>query len=407
MLRSSDTRAQSDSDKWHKYSGRNILPMWIADTEFLAAPAILDALQERLEHGVFGYGHRRQRFLDAIKKHCHDQYGWHIEDDWIQPLTGVVPGLNFSRAVAQLRGKNQAVMVEPVYPHLRKHPALLPGFTDRGSPCKQENGRWVPDFAALEANISADTGLLLLCHPHNPIGRAYSDDELARYAEIAQKHDLIVCSDEIHCDLTDPGAAYVPFASVSETCAMNSVTCVAASKAFNIAGLHTAAVFSKNPKLHAKIDRQLNTDEVAEPNVFACIAAQAAFTKGGTWLDELRAYIFENKKAVREFIKNEIPEIFAVPSNATYLLWLDCSKITEDSNDLARFIRSETGLYLTAGAIYGGNGRTFLRMNVACPRATLDEALDRLEAGVTALLARQALRTGAASATPAVVSPAA
>ena len=132
MLRSSDSRAQSDSDKWHKYSGRNILPMWIADTEFLAAPAILDALQERLEHGVFGYGHRRQRFLDAIKKHCHDQYSWHIEDDWIQPLTGVVPGLNFSRAVAQLRGKNQAVMVEPVYPHLRTPRAVWRVFTDRG-----------------------------------------------------------------------------------------------------------------------------------------------------------------------------------------------------------------------------------------------------------------------------------
>ena len=170
---------------------------------------------------------------------------------------------------------------------------------------------------------------------------------------------------------------------------MNGVTCIAPSKTFNIAGLHTAAVFSKNPKLHAKIDRALNTDEVAEPNVFACIAAAAAFTKGGAWLDELRVYIFENKKTVREFIKKEIPEIFAVPSDATYLLWLDCSKITEDSKELAAFIRSETGLYLTAGSVYGGNGNKFLRMNVACPNATVDDGLARLKAGVRAYCSKR------------------
>ena len=290
MLRSSDTRAQSDSEKWHKYTGTNILPMWIADTEFLAAPPILDALRDRLDHGVFGYGYHQPRFLNAVKKHCHDRYGWHIEDDWILPLTGVVPGLNFSRAISQLHGKNRAVLVEPVYPHLRKHPALLPGFSDSGSPCKLENGRWVPDFDALEANINDDTGLLLLCHPHNPIGRAHTDDELARYSSIAEKYDLIVCADEIHCDLILNGSRHRPFASLGDDQRSRTITLMAASKTWNIAGLSCAFAIIANPELRRDFQR-VSAGMTGDVNVLGMTATIAALEHGEPWRQKMLKYL--------------------------------------------------------------------------------------------------------------------
>ena len=377
MLRSSDTRAQSDSDKWHKYSGRNILPMWIADTEFLAAPAILDALQERLEHGVFGYGHRRQRFLDAIKKHCHDQYSWHIEDDWIQPLTGVVPGLNFSRAVAQLRGKNQAVMVEPVYPHLRKHPALLPGFTDRGSPCKQENGRWVPDFAALEANISADTGLLLLCHPHNPIGRAYSDDELARYAEIAQKHDLIVCADEIHCDLILNGSRHRPFADLSDDARARTITLMAASKTWNIAGLSCAFAIIADAELRRDFQR-VSAGMTGDVNVLGMTATIAALEHGEPWRQEMLKYLRENAELTEARI-NATGKLHMTPVEATYLAWIDARDLGVET---PQKYFEQHGVGMNDGADFGAPG--YVRLNFGCPRDMLEEALERISRAVEA-----------------------
>ena len=195
---------------------------------------------------------------------------------------------------------------------------------------------------------------------------------------------MVVVSDEIHCDLTDPGCAYVPFASVSEHCRENSVTCLAPTKAFNLAGLQTAAVAIPNPVLQHKVWRGLNTDEVAEPNAFAVDAAIAAFTKGADWLDALRTYIMENKRLAMEYVKEQIPGVRVVPSQATYLLWLDCQGMAGFATEAAGFIRENTGLYLSAGNQFGGNGGNFLRMNVACPRSVLEDGLHRLREGITA-----------------------
>ena len=378
MLRSSDTRAQSDSEKWHKYTGTNILPMWIADTEFLAAPPILDALRDRLDHGVFGYGYRQPRFLNAVKKHCRELYDWHIEDDWILPLTGVVPGLNFSRAISQLHGKNRAVLVEPVYPHLRKHPALLPGFSDSGSPCKLENGRWVPDFDALEANINDDTGLLLLCHPNNPIGRAHTDDELARYSSIAEKYDLIVCADEIHCDLILNGSRHRPFASLGDDQRSRTITLMAASKTWNIAGLSCAFAIIANPELRRDFQR-VSAGMTGDVNVLGMTATIAALEHGEPWRQKMLKYLRENA-ALTERRINATGKLHMTPVEATYLAWIDARDLGVENPQ--KFFEQH-GVGMNDGADFGAPG--FVRLNFGCPREMLEEALERIEIAVTKL----------------------
>ena len=377
MLRSSDTRGQSDSDKWHKYAGTNILPMWIADTEFLAAPPILDALRDRLDHGVFGYGYRQPRFVNAVKKHCRELYDWHIEDEWILPLTGVVPGLNFSRAISQLHGKNRAVLVEPVYPHLRKHPALLPGFSDSGSPCKLENGRWVPDFDALEANINDDTGLLLLCHPHNPIGRAHTDDELARYSSIAEKYDLIVCADEIHCDLILNGSRHRPFASLGDDQRSRTITLMAASKTWNIAGLSCAFAIIANPELRRDFQR-VSAGMTGDVNVLGMTATIAALEHGEVWRQKMIQYLRENAELTEARI-NATGKLHMTPVEATYLAWIDARGLGVENPQ--KFFEQH-GVGMNDGADFGAPG--FVRLNFGCPREMLEEALERITLAVAA-----------------------
>ena len=226
--------------------------------------------------------------------------------------------------------------------------------------------------------------MMILCNPHNPVGKIWTPDELADIGELCRRHGVTVLSDEIHCDLTDPGFGYTPFASVSEDCRDNSITCIAASKAFNLAGLQSAAVIIPDEFLRAKVVRGLNSDEVAEPNCFAAVAAAAAFGEGGEWLDSLRGYLAENKKAAFDFVAENLPEITPVMQNATYLLWLDCGKITDDAEKLADFIRKNTGLYISAGNKYRGNGNLFLRINVACPKETVMRGMKLLRDGIRA-----------------------
>ena len=219
---------------------------------------------------------------------------------------------------------------------------------------------------------------MILCNPHNPVSKIWSKEDLARVGELAAKYGVTVISDEIHCDLTAPGKAYVPFAGVSDTCRDISITCVAPTKAFSIPGIQTAAIFVPNPFLRHKVWRGINTDEVAEPNVFAAHAAVAAFNQGGPWLDELREYLFDNRRRVEEFVDAQIPQLHVVRGDATYLLWIDVSALGIPSDVLAGQIRQSTGLYLSAGTAYGACGKDFLRMNVACTRATLEDGLSRL-----------------------------
>ena len=358
------------------------LPMWVADMDFQTAPEIMAAIRERADHGIFGYTVVPDAWYKAIQDWWKKRHGFLIEKEWLLFSTGVVPAISSIVRKMTTAGEN-IVIQTPVY-NVFFNSIRNNGRNVLESRLRWDNGQYRIDFEDLEEKFkNPQTTMMILCNPHNPIGKIWDRETLERVGELAYKHHVLVLSDEIHCDLTDPGHEYIPFASVSEMCRKNSITCIAPTKTFNLAGLQTAAVVVPDENLRHKVNRGLNTDEVAEPNVFAITAAVAAFTKGEAWLEELRSYLKANKDYVREYLALEIPEITAVPSDATYLLWLDCRKLIGDSTMLCRFIRSDSGLYLSDGKDYG-NGQSHLRMNVACPREQLREGLARLKKSVAA-----------------------
>ncbi len=372
-------RRNTNSLKWDVEE--NELPMWVADMDFETAPEILAEIQKRAAHGVFGYTTIPEEWYQAYIGWWKSRHDFHMEKDWLIFCTGVVPAM--SSMVRKLTAPAEKVLVlTPVY-NIFFNSIINNGRQVLESRLKYDGEAYQVDFEDLEQKVSdPQTAMMILCSPHNPVGRIWDRKTLERIGELCKRHHVIVVSDEIHCDLTEPGCSYIPFASVSEVCMDNSITCIAPTKTFNLAGLQTAAVMIPNPVLRHKVWRGLNTDEVAEPNTFAVDAAIAAFTKGGDWLEELRAYIHKNKMAVGKYVNEQIPHIQVMPSQATYLLWLNCRGMAGCAVEAAEFIRKKTGLYLSAGGQFGGDGESFLRMNIACPRSTLEDGLYRLKEGI-------------------------
>jgi len=372
-------RRNTGSLKWDVKE--NELPMWVADMDFQTAPEIMEALRARMEHGIFGYSVLPDEWYTSIQNWWETRHGLRIERDWLIFSSGIVPAL--SSMVRKLTTPAENVLIQsPVYN------CFYSSIRDNGrsileSPLIYRDGKYSMDFADLELKLSnPQTTLMILCNPQNPTGNIWDRETLARVGELCAKHHVTVISDEIHCDLTDPGRDYVPFASVSELCRDISITCIAPSKTFNLAGFQTSALFAADPFLRHKVSRGMNTDELAEPNVFAVTSSIAAFSRGGPWLDELREYLYANKQAVREFVRDKLPQISVVPSEATYLLWLDCSRLCGDAGEFTDFLRERTGLFVTSGAHFGEPGRKFFRFNIACPRAVLEDGLNRLAEGV-------------------------
>ena len=361
--------------KWDCKPGE--LPMWIADMDFEAAPEIRAALQKRLDHGIFGYDDQGEAWYEAYIDWWRDRHGLTIEKDWLVFSAGVVPSI--SSLVRKLTTPNENVLLQtPVY-NIFFNSVVNNGRRVLESPLVRAGSVWTVDFADLEEKLAdPQTTLMLLCNPHNPVGRIWSRGELARIGALCQKHHVTLISDEIHCDLTAPGLGYVPFASVDETCRSISLSCIAPTKAFNLAGLHSSAVYAADPVLRHKAWRALNTDEVGEPGTFACPAAVAAFTRGGPWLDALRAYVWANKELVRQYAVRELPGLRVTVSEATYLIWADVSALTDNVKDFTDRLRAETGLWVTPGTAYGRTGEGFFRMNVACPRSAVEDSLTRL-----------------------------
>ena len=376
-------RAGSFSLKWDVPEGE--LPMWVADMDFQAAPEIQEAISKRAEHGVYGYAVVPDAWYQAYGNWWEKMHQFRLEKEWLLFCTGVIPAV--SSAIKKLTKPGENILIQtPVYN------AFFHVITDSGrkiaeNPLQIKEGSYEMDFSLLEEQLSnPKTTMMILCNPHNPVGKIWDREVLERVGELCKKHHVIVLSDEIHCDLTAPGLEYIPFASISETCRENSITTIAPTKSFNLAGLKTAAVAVPDRALYKRMQKALWIDEVAEPNVFAIDAAIAAFTKGGAWLKELRDYLQENKQYVLEFLKEELSQISVVSMDATYLLWLDCRKLQVSSTELAGFLRKEAKLYLMDGSEYGSNGDGFLRMNIACPKALVKEGLKRLKKGVVQFL---------------------
>ena len=359
------------------------LPMWVADMDFQTAPMITETLVKRAESGIFGYSVVPDEWYAAIREWWNKRHNFNMEREWMQFCSGTIAAV--SCAVKRITNTGDNVVVQtPVY-NIFFNSIENHGRHVLENRLKYENGEYFIDFENLEEKLKNPlTTMMILCNPHNPVGRIWSREELERIGELCYKNNVTVISDEVHCDLTEPGFEYTPFASVSDICRNISITCVSPSKSFNTAGLHSAAVIIPDEGLRNIMVRGLNSDEVAEPNIFAVDAVVAAYTKGEKWLDELRGYINENKKTVNKFLENELPEISVVKSRATYLLWLDCSNVIGNTSELCRFIKNETGLYLSDGANYRGNGNNFMRMNIACQREKIKDGLSRLKKGVYA-----------------------
>lgn len=379
-------RFHTDSLKWSVQSHE--LPMWVADMDFETAPKIKEALLKRVEHGIFGYNQVSEEFFESIQRWWLRRHHFHLEREWLMFCSGVVPAV--SSIIRKITTVGENVLIQaPVY-NIFYNSILNNGRHILSSDLIYDGHEYKIDFVDLEKKLALpQTTLMILCNPHNPIGKIWDRETLQRIGELCARHHVIVLSDEIHCDITAPSHQYIPFASLSPLHRQISITCMAPTKAFNIAGLQTSCISVPDLQLRHKVERGINTDEIAEPNSFALTATIAAFDHGEQWLDELREYIENNKQVAIRFFQEKIPEIHVVHSTATYLLWIDCSRLCEDSEILTHFIRQETGLYLSDGKEYGENGKSFIRMNVACPYERLQDGLERFLRGVEKMKARK------------------
>ena len=370
------------SYKWDVKPGE--LPMWVADMDFEVAPPIKKAITDRAEHGIFGYTMTPDAFFNAVSEYWGRRHGYKIPTEHMVYSNGVVAAI--SSIVRKLTTPAENVLIQaPVY-NIFYNSIINNGRNVLSSDLVYDGHGYSIDFEDLEEKLSRpQTSLMILCNPHNPVGRIWTKEELARIGALCHKHGVTVLSDEIHCDVTAPGTeGYVPFASVNDECRRISVTAVASSKTFNIAGLQSACLFAEDPVLRHKVWRGVNTDEVGEPNAFSMQANISAFTECDAWVDEMLGYVFENKRIACEYINNEINGMKAAFSKATYLLWIDISGVAEDSVDFCEKLREQTGLYLSDGAEYGEPGRSFVRMNLAAPRSRVLDGLERLKRGAEA-----------------------
>ncbi|CAI2440964.1 PatB family C-S lyase [Serratia ficaria] len=363
-------RSHSDSVKWDKYHDRDVIPLWVADSDFRAPPAVIDALRQRVAHGVFGYSHPSHDLVEVFTRRMVERYGWRIKPEWIIFLPGLVCGLNL--CVRAYTAEQEGTLApSPIYPPFRKA-AKFAGRRQLPVPLALVNQRWLLDLPAIEAQLDGKEKLLLLCNPQNPGGTAYRREELLQHHDFARKHGLIVCSDEIHCDLLlEPDVRHIPFATLNEDAAQRSITLMSPSKTFNIAGLGASMAIIPNAALRQRLQRARN-GIVPDVDLLALVAAQAAYQHGQPWLDEQLLYLRANRDVVTERI-NAMPGLRLPPIEASYLAWIDCSELKVD-NPHAFF--EQAGVGLSPGLDFGN--RRFVRLNFGCRRALLNEALDRM-----------------------------
>ena len=403
-------RRGTESVKWD-VCAPGALAMWVADMDFKAAPEILEALQRRLDHGVFGYQTVPDDFFEAVGRWFSRRHGWRgIGRENIVPTTGVIAAYSAAIKAMTVPG-DKVIVMTPCYnaffPAIRNNKCV-----ELDCPLRYD-GLWSIDFEDLERK-AGEAKVLLLCNPHNPVGRVWTREELLRVGEICVRHGVFVISDEIHCELTYPGHDYTPWATLPWEMVLNSCSCISPTKAFNIAGIQIANVFAADPAVLAKLDRAINDNECCDVNVFGVAALKAAYNHGEAWLDQLREYLWDNARTVYGFLEDNLPGVVASPLEGTYLMWLDFRPLladspimsaSTDSNDadsavirrldrrislsesLAEYLENTAGVKLSTGTIYGPVAEGWERLNIACPRKVLLEGLERLAKGVKAFAA--------------------
>ena len=377
-------RRNTHSVKWDNldksFGADDVLPMWVADMDFPCPQPILDSIEKRNKHGIFGYTTRPESLHESIINWMKKRHGWDIKKEWLVYSPGVVTSLNL--AVMSFTQPGDSVIIQsPVYP---------PFFSviknnDRTialNPLIEESGHYFINFESLEKEMAAGSKMMILCSPHNPVGRVWTKSELNKLAQLCEKYGLLMVSDEIHSDLILPGNKHIPIATVSEYMKQNSITCIAPSKTFNIPGLTTSVAIIPNPKLRVEFLKTINRISIGMSNIFGIVATEAAYTYGEPWLEELIKYLAGNVNYLLEYFNTNIPEMKVTKPQGTYLVWLDCRALNMDGKSLHRFMIEQGKIGLNNGLDFGPGGEGFLRINVACPRATLEEGLKRINKAV-------------------------
>ena len=372
-------RRNTSSLKWDVKD--NELPMWVADMDFETPDFILDSLKETISIKNFGYKNIPARYFKSFKDFWARRHNFIMDEKDMIFSTGVVPAI--SSIVRKVTSVGEKVLVTTPCYNIFFNSIVNNGRFIETSELVLKDNEYYIDFLDLEKKLSdPQVSLFILCNPENPVGRIWTEEELLKIGELCKKYNVIVLSDEIHCDIVNPKFKYIPFASVNETNKEISITCMSASKCFSLAGLQGALVYVSNPKLHHLVWRGLNTDEVAEANAFVANAFISALDNGDLYLEELNKYIQNNKDYAREFIKNNIKEFNVRESNATYLLWVDVSGLTSDARLFTDFLRRHTGLFITPGEEYGKNGVSYVRINLGTSLDIVKDGMSRLKNGV-------------------------
>lgn len=374
-------RRAGNSAKWDVQTDE--LPMTIADMDFKTAPEIIEALQQKIQMGLFGYEEIPNSYYKAVADWYETEHNVRPEEDWMIFATGVVPAL--SSAVRRLTSLGDNVLVQaPVYnifynSIVNNGRHVISSDLDYDAKLRE----YTIDFRDLEKKLSNPlTNMMILCNPHNPIGKIWTVKELTKIATLCQKYDVKLFSDEIHGDITFNKDGYNPIFGLDKELLDNVVVAVSPSKTFNVAAMHAATVIVPNANLRAQVSRGLNSEELAEPNFVAVPGTIAAYTKGHDWLQALKRQLLQNRQIILDFVSDNIPELRWVPGEATYLLWFDVSKITNDAEKLAQFVRQDSGLIITPGSVYGGDGQHFIRMNMASPESMINDGLKRLQKSI-------------------------
>ncbi|MEZ4613942.1 MAG: PatB family C-S lyase [Caldilineaceae bacterium] len=371
-------RAGSDSSKWRVY-GEDVIPMWVADMDFRSPRPILDAIHERVEHAVFGYGGESQRLQEVICERMDRLHGWQIKPADVVLLPGLVCGLNVvSRAIGQ--PGDGVVVSTPVYPPFLTAPTNQGRVLQTASLAVESTAhtqRYAFDADVFEQTIQPNTNLFILCNPHNPVGRAYTKAEMLAMAESCTRHDLVICSDEIHCDLMLDGNKHLPIATLDPQIADRTITLIAPSKTFNVPGLGCSAVIVQNAELRQKVTGAAS-GIVPHVNVLGIAAAIAAYTECQAWQDELLAYLTANRDFVVNFVTEELPNLRITVPEATYLAWIDCRAAGIEGNPYEFFLK-EAKVAFNDGARFGEEGKNFIRLNFGTQRALLEEGLARVK----------------------------
>jgi cystathionine beta-lyase len=374
-------RCGTDSVKWCHFP-ESALPLWVADMDFRSPEPVIRALRERVGHGVFGYGIEPPELRGIIIQRLKRHYNWEVAPDWIVFLPGVVAGFNL--ACQALSRPGDGILVQtPAYPPILHAPANADCTRDEAPLTQDTDGRYVIDWQVFEGAISQRTRVFILCNPHNPVGRVFTVQELQRMAETCVRHGVTICSDEIHCDFVYPGQHHVPIASLGDEVQQHVITLMAPSKTFNIAGLHFAVAIVPNAELREQLCAA-RRGLIGEPDVLGYVAALAAYRDGQPWLDRLLRYLEANRDLVFECVGARLPGISMCKPEGTYLAWLDCHRAGIPGN-AHEFFLNRAGVALNDGADYGAVGEGFVRLNFGCSRATLLEALGRMEDALKAL----------------------